>query len=253
MTDIIKNDCQGEGLGFKPNWTLQPRDKIAVALTLALTRHVSGWNGATDEELFAVANDLLNVLPPVAEITDEIVNRCDAEAREARGMVPAGDGPVAAHYRGYARAVIEAFVGRAVLPPVAGDNAGLVEQLRYRSEECGEQEYHNLSGMPEDGSPGHHSAIWFRELRDDFEKAADTIAALEANVTLLGASLTSMQRDIDRLETDNARLREAISDTIQMIREWARENGFPVENSACFHRLSSALTTAPSGQEGEGQ
>lgn len=140
-----------------------------------------------------------------------------------------------------------------VLPPVAGDNAGLVEQLRYRSEECGEQEYHNLSGMPEDGSPGHHSAIWFRELRDDFEKAADTIAALEANVTLLGASLTSMQRDIDRLETDNARLREAISDTIQMIREWARENGFPVENSACFNRLSSALATAPSGQDGEGQ
>jgi hypothetical protein len=49
---------------FKPNWQLSSKDKLAVALTLALSKHIPGWTGATDEELGAVAGDILaNVLP----------------------------------------------------------------------------------------------------------------------------------------------------------------------------------------------
>lgn len=90
---------QSEHDEFKPNWQLSPKDKLAVALTLSLSKHVPGWTGATDEELGAVAADVL---------------------------------------------------------------------------------------------------------------ASDPIAALEAEVTLLGASVTSMQRQINELEAERARLREAL-------------------------------------------
>ena len=32
-----------------------------------------------------------------------------------------------------------------------------------------------------------------------------------------------------------------ITDTIELIRVWANDEGFPVESSACFQRLSAAL------------
>lgn len=44
---------------FAPNWTLSPTDKMAVKLTLALNRHIPGWPGATDEQLAAVAEEIL--------------------------------------------------------------------------------------------------------------------------------------------------------------------------------------------------
>lgn len=45
---------------------------------------------------------------PINILADE----CDREARQALGMVPPGHGPVAAHYRKYARAIIEAYAAR---------------------------------------------------------------------------------------------------------------------------------------------
>ncbi len=44
---------------FKPDWSLAPRDVLSVALTLALHRSVPGWGGATDEQLDAVAGDII--------------------------------------------------------------------------------------------------------------------------------------------------------------------------------------------------
>jgi len=45
---------------------------------------------------------------PINILADE----CDREARQAIDMVPPGHGPVAAHYRKYARAIIEAYAAR---------------------------------------------------------------------------------------------------------------------------------------------
>jgi hypothetical protein len=47
--------------GFSPDWTLSASEQIQVALTLALTKHVPGWPGATDEQLEAVAGEVLKV------------------------------------------------------------------------------------------------------------------------------------------------------------------------------------------------
>ncbi len=44
---------------FRPNWTLTPSECLAVRLSLALYKHVPGWTGATDEQLEAVANEIL--------------------------------------------------------------------------------------------------------------------------------------------------------------------------------------------------
>lgn len=46
---------------FKPNWELSPVDKLAVRLTLALGRHIPDWPGATDEQLEAVASEIMGV------------------------------------------------------------------------------------------------------------------------------------------------------------------------------------------------
>lgn len=48
---------------FEPNWSLSANEATQVALTLALTRHVPGWPGATDEQLEAVAREVLAALP----------------------------------------------------------------------------------------------------------------------------------------------------------------------------------------------
>ncbi len=47
---------------FKPDWELSPREVLAVALSLALNRSVPGWGGATDEQLDAVAGDVIEAL-----------------------------------------------------------------------------------------------------------------------------------------------------------------------------------------------
>jgi hypothetical protein len=44
---------------FRPNWTLSAADKMAVKLTIALGKHIPGWPGATDEQLAAVAEEIL--------------------------------------------------------------------------------------------------------------------------------------------------------------------------------------------------
>lgn len=44
---------------FNPDWDLTPEQALAVVLSMALSRHVPGWPGATDEQLEAVARDVI--------------------------------------------------------------------------------------------------------------------------------------------------------------------------------------------------
>ena len=53
----------GEAGEFKPDWSLTENESAQVALSLALTRYVPGWPGATNEQLGAVASDVLAALP----------------------------------------------------------------------------------------------------------------------------------------------------------------------------------------------
>ena len=45
---------------FNPDWKLSPVDQMQVDLSLALTKHVPGWPGATDEQLEAVAKYVID-------------------------------------------------------------------------------------------------------------------------------------------------------------------------------------------------
>lgn len=44
---------------FTPDWILSPTETMAVKLSIALSRHVPNWPGATDEQLAAVAAEIL--------------------------------------------------------------------------------------------------------------------------------------------------------------------------------------------------
>lgn len=44
---------------FNPDWRLSQEEAMAVALTLSLNRHVPGWPGCDDEQLLAVARDVI--------------------------------------------------------------------------------------------------------------------------------------------------------------------------------------------------
>lgn len=44
------------------DWTMSAVDVCAVALTLALSRHVPGWPGAEDEQLERVARAVIEAL-----------------------------------------------------------------------------------------------------------------------------------------------------------------------------------------------
>lgn len=44
---------------FKPDWKLTPTQDMAVRLSIALCKHIPAWPGATDEELKAVAIEIL--------------------------------------------------------------------------------------------------------------------------------------------------------------------------------------------------
>ena len=44
------------------DWTVNAYDVVQVHLSLALNKHVPGWNGATDEELFEVAKSIVDAL-----------------------------------------------------------------------------------------------------------------------------------------------------------------------------------------------
>jgi hypothetical protein len=56
---------------FTPDWKLSQQDQLQVHLSIALTKHVPGWPGATDEQLAAVAADLTTVDSPNADATSE--------------------------------------------------------------------------------------------------------------------------------------------------------------------------------------
>jgi hypothetical protein len=43
---------------FNPDWELNAIGKLSVALTVALSRHIPEWPGATDEQIEAVAIDI---------------------------------------------------------------------------------------------------------------------------------------------------------------------------------------------------
>jgi hypothetical protein len=45
---------------FKPDWKLSPAEQMQVDLSLALTKHVPGWPGATDEQIEAVARQVID-------------------------------------------------------------------------------------------------------------------------------------------------------------------------------------------------
>ncbi len=44
------------------DWVLTADDLVQVHLSLSLSKHVPGWPGATDEQLWAVAQDIINAL-----------------------------------------------------------------------------------------------------------------------------------------------------------------------------------------------
>ena len=44
------------------DWTINAYDVVQVHLSLALNRHCSNWTGATDEELFEVAKEIVDAL-----------------------------------------------------------------------------------------------------------------------------------------------------------------------------------------------
>lgn len=50
---------------FRPDWSLTLEERIIVALTLALPKHIPGYPGATDEQLEAVADEVMR------EVEDE--------------------------------------------------------------------------------------------------------------------------------------------------------------------------------------
>ena len=66
---------------WKPDWKLEPREVLAVALSLALPK-VPGWSGATDEQLDAVAANLIEACGP-AWMRDVL--------RARRDSLPKGD------------------------------------------------------------------------------------------------------------------------------------------------------------------
>ena len=53
-----------EKIAFDLDWKLEPVDAVAVRLSLALTKHIPGWPGATDEQLTEVAQDIIDSLSP---------------------------------------------------------------------------------------------------------------------------------------------------------------------------------------------
>jgi hypothetical protein len=56
------DDLQFTGPIDGVDWNLRAVDVVQVALTLSLRRHVPQWLGATDEQLEAVARDIVRTL-----------------------------------------------------------------------------------------------------------------------------------------------------------------------------------------------
>ena len=59
------------------DWTVSAADLIAVTLSIALGQRVPGWPGATDEQLEAVANEVIAALDgrPMAQAAETLQKR----------------------------------------------------------------------------------------------------------------------------------------------------------------------------------
>jgi len=44
------------------DWVVSADDVVQAQLSVSLSKHVPGWPGATDEQLFEVAQDIINAL-----------------------------------------------------------------------------------------------------------------------------------------------------------------------------------------------
>ena len=44
------------------NWDVSAEDLVQIHLTLALGRHIPGWPGATDDQLWEVAKEIVTAL-----------------------------------------------------------------------------------------------------------------------------------------------------------------------------------------------
>jgi hypothetical protein len=59
ISDLSKRGLPWGKTTFEPDWTLTPAESMAAKLTIALSKHIPGWPGATDEQLAAVAEEIL--------------------------------------------------------------------------------------------------------------------------------------------------------------------------------------------------
>ena len=60
------------------DWKPTDAENIAAALSIAMHKHVPGWGGATDEQLDAVAKDLIAMAsPPSPPVSGEVVEADD--------------------------------------------------------------------------------------------------------------------------------------------------------------------------------
>ncbi len=53
-------------------WRLTDAEDFTVKLSLAMHKHVPGWGGATDEQLDAIAKDVLPTAPPRDEVVEAL-------------------------------------------------------------------------------------------------------------------------------------------------------------------------------------
>lgn len=70
------------------DWTVSAVDLVAVTLSIALSQRVSGWPGATDEELGAVAREIIAALDgrPMEQTVDALSAGGGTEVVPARVM-----------------------------------------------------------------------------------------------------------------------------------------------------------------------
>lgn len=72
MDEIAKRQYYAPIIGS--DWTVSAADLIAATLSIALGQNVPGWPGATDEQLNAVAKEIVAALDgrPMAQVTAEL-------------------------------------------------------------------------------------------------------------------------------------------------------------------------------------
>jgi len=53
------------------DWEISADDLVQIQLTLSLSRHIPNWPGATDDQLYAVAQEIVNVLDNTPQVSEE--------------------------------------------------------------------------------------------------------------------------------------------------------------------------------------